>query len=254
MISTEFTFDGVTSQSMGLQLVTLDRSIPSRLYTSGKDILEDYPNKNLSPYFFGIKHQPLQFQATFTSAENDMNDTKLYQIGAWLFQNKYKPFISNDNPSKIFYCIATNQSDFFTNGLSEGYFTVDFRCRDGFGWTVPSIQTFNITTSGTIQMSNLSNVFQYYYPEIEITLGSSATSVQLVNTSDGNYTSSFTSVANNETIYIDNQKRIIISSVSGANRLNNFNKNWFRLKNGINNIQVTGTCTIKLKSHFPVFN
>lgn len=256
MINTNFTYDGITSESMGLSIVRVDSGLPSVPYTSGKEILETHPNKSLYPYFFGVKHQPLQFTVTFSTLEKNMDSAKLYELANWLFQNKYKPFISLDNPSRIYYCIATNPVEFATNGLEEGYFTVDFRCRDGFGWTIPTVDIYDlsgITSSTPLQITNFSNVLDYYYPEVEFELQSTNTGVSLINNSDGGREFKFTGLTVGESVYIDNQKRVIVSDVS-SNRFDKFNKNFFRLKKGVNHISVTGKCILKIKMTFPVFN
>jgi predicted phage tail component-like protein len=256
LINTGFNFDGVDSESVGLSIVRIDSGIPSRKYISGKEILETHPNNALSPYLFGIKRPPLTFKVTFTCEDEDMNDTKLYNLANWLITNEYKPFISYDNPSKVFYCMGISESDFNTNGLGQGYFEVEFRCRDAFGWTIPSIVEYDlstITVPTTIQVINYSNVLDLYEPEMEIELQDNNTGVSLVNLNHDNYTFSFSGLTIGETLTINNQKRKIESDVS-ANRFSKFNRNWFKLIKGVNNIQVTGKCIIKFKMQFPVFN
>ncbi len=256
MINTGFNFDGVDSESVGISIVRIDSGIPSRKYISGKEILETHPNNALSPYFFGVKYPPLVFRVTFTCEDDYMDDSRLYNLANWLITNEYKPFISYDNPSKVFYCIGASESDFNTNGLGQGYFEVEFRCRDGFGWTVPTIVEYDlsdITVPTTIQVANHSNVLDMYYPEMEIALQSTNTAISLVNLSNDSYTFSFSGLTVEEKLTINNQKRKIESDKS-ANRFDKFNKNWFKLIRGINNIQVTGKCVIKFKMQFPVFN
>ena len=240
---------------MGLSIVRVDSGIPSVPYTSGKEILETHPNKSLYPHFFGVKHQPLQFTVTFSTLEKNMDSAKLFTLANWLFQNEYKPFISEDNPSRIYYCIAVNPTEFTTNGSEEGYFTVDFRCRDGFGWSLPVIDEYDLTdiASTPLQITNFSNVLDYYYPEIEFELKSTNTGVSLVNSSDGGRTFAFSNLTIGESIYVDNQKRVIISDTN-SNRFDKFNKNFFRLTKGVNYITVAGKCILRIKMTFPTFN
>jgi predicted phage tail component-like protein len=256
LINTEFNFDGRDSVSEGVSIVRIESGIPSRKYISGKEILETHPNNALYPHFFGVKYPPITFRVTFTCEDEDMDDAKLYDLANWLITNEYKPFISYDNPSKVYYCMGISESDFYTNGSNQGYFEVDFRCRDGFGWTIPSIVEYDlsdITVPTTIQVINHSNVLDLYYPEMEIELQDTNMAVSLVNLSNDNYTFSFSGLTIGETITIDNQKRRIESDVS-TNRFDKFNKNWFKLVKGVNNIQVTGKCIIKFKMQFPIFN
>jgi phage-related protein len=257
LISTGFTFDGITSQAMGMQIVRLDSSLPSRVFASEKQILEQHSDKALYPHFFGVKHTPLSFNIVITSTETqDMSIAKMKEIGSWLFKNEYKPFVSDDNPSKVFYVMFTNQADFYTNGIGDGYIELQARCRDGFGWTTPSIITHDLsgnTTTTDIVINNPSNVSDYYYPIVEIQTVTPSTGFSLVNNNDNNNTFTFQSLSVGEKVYIDNEKRQIISDTNN-NRFSNFNRNWLRLKQGNNTITVTGRCVIKVKSEFPIFN
>lgn len=255
MISTSFIYDGISSDEMGISLARLNGGMIDKTYVSGKEILEQFPNNSLYPHFFGIKYQPLTFSLVFTCEDDLMDSTKLFEVANWLCQNEYKPFISSDNPSIQYYCMAINQASFMTNGLNQGYFELEFRCRDGFGWTIPIVEAFDFTgisTTQTIELTNYSNVLDYYYPEIEFTLTGTNTGLSLVNTNDGGREFAFTGLNTTEEIYTDGQKRIILSD-TGLNRFNKFNNKFFRLKKGVNNIQVTGECILNIRKQFPVF-
>jgi len=256
MINTGFKFNGIHSSVMGVSLTRLESGLISIPYASGKDILEAHPNKSLYPYFFGVKYQPLQFNITLTCEEEEMDTNKLYQLANWLFKEEYKEFISDDNINKIYYVIAINKADFITNGVKQGYFELELRCRDGFGWTVKQEQIYDLTgiASTPIIMDNESNISEYFYPEIEIKLTGANTGFELINTSDDDKSFEFIDLEEEETIYIDNQKRIILTSLGdNVNRFDKFNLNWFRLRQRENIVTVNGECKITYKKHFPVF-
>jgi len=257
MISTGFTFNGITSETMGVSLVRLESGVINTPFTSSKTILETHPNRVLYPYFHGVKHNPLEFTITIASETNDMDSSKLYSLAQWLFKTEYKPFISDDNPNRVYYVMAINKADFITNGLDEGYFTIQFRCRDGFAWTVEEEEVFDLsasTGSTPISMGNDSNIDEWFYPELEIQLQGTDTEFELINTDDSNNNLKFTGLEVGETIYIDNQKRIILSSQGvDVNKFGAFNGNWFRLQYGVNTVNVVGKCIITYKKLFPVF-
>ena len=256
MLNRGFSFDGIDSDTYGISIVRLDGGLTPVPYVSSKDIIEEYPTKAMMPYFFGVKSQPLTFSLTFTCIDQDMDAAKLSAIGNWLFQRNYKPFISDDNTSKIYYCMAVNQSEFYTADLTTGYFTVEFRCRDAYGWSLPSIQDFNLSTAATptlISLSNTSNVgYDYYYPILEITMRSTDTAITLTNITDGNRVFQFTNLSVGESLYVDNQKKILTSDTENY-RFSNFNKNWLRLLYGDNDIEVNGKCSLRVKMQFPIF-
>jgi hypothetical protein len=117
--------------------------------------------------------------------------------------------------------------------------------------TTSATPTSTITGSGTIVINNLSNAFQYYQPEIEITVNS-GTSVSFTNTTDDNRVTSFSGLTTGEVLYVNNEKKQLISSTSNY-RYDGFNKNWLRLVQGVNTISVTGNATIMFRTQFPVF-
>jgi tRNA A37 threonylcarbamoyltransferase TsaD len=88
---------------------------------------------------------------------------------------------------------------------------------------------------------------------MEIELKNTNTAISLVNLSNDNYTFSFSGLTIGEVLTINNQKKRIESDKS-TNRFDKFNKNWFKLIRGVNNIQVTGKCIIKFNMQFPIFN
>jgi predicted phage tail component-like protein len=251
MISYKFTFDDTTSESMGVYLVRMSSGMFPISYVAGKEILEEYPSRASSPYFFRTKKSPYTMTLTFSTLSNDMDATKLKDIASWLIQDEYKAFVSDDNPDKIFYLMATNQIDFYTNGNNEGYFDITFRCQFPYALTSASTPTYEITSSGTITIENDSNTSTYYYPEIEITTCSTGI-VSLVNTSDNNRTTSFTSLSNGLDIYMNGDKKQLITS-DGSYIYDKFNKIWLRLVQGTNVINVTGNVIIEFRTQFPVF-
>lgn len=258
MLSTDFSYDNRDCSEFGLYVVRLQRGMVQTPYTSNKTILEEHPKKVITPFFFGVQHQPLTFDVTLAPIDADEFDQdKLYEIGRWLFQDKYKPFISGDNEGKIYYCMPVNKVDFYTNDFKNGYINLEFRCRDGFGWTFPQEAEYDLSdnvgsTPTSIVINNVSNVgVEYYYPEIEIELQESETGFSITNNSDGGRVCSFSGLDTSETIYIDNQKKTIVSDTD-AYRFDEWNKIWFRLVQGYNYIDIVGKCIITFKTQYPI--
>jgi len=127
---------------MGVSIVRQNGGFFSVPYVSSKDILEDYPPRALNPYFFRTKLQPLTFTLTFSCETDDINIAKLNAISTWLCQSTYKPFISEDNPNKVYYIMATNQIDFMTNGVEQGYFEIEFRCQHPYALTLAATPSY----------------------------------------------------------------------------------------------------------------
>jgi len=256
LINTSFKFDDRESSEFGVSIVRVSSGLINTPYTSSKKILESHPNKVITPYFLGVVHQPLSFSVTFSCDEQGvMYTTKLGELANWLFQDEYKPFISEDYPDKIYYCMAINKIDFMTNGVGDGYFTVNFRCRDAFGWTHPKINTFDLsdnTGTESIEIENLSNVgASNHYPIIEFVLQDTETDFSIKNNSDNGRTMTFTGLDVTESLYVDNQRKQIISN-TGNYRYGEWNKIWFRLVKGVNYIDITGKCIVTFRTQYPI--
>jgi predicted phage tail component-like protein len=257
LINQEFTFDDITSQAMGISIVRQSGGIFPVLYVAGRDIKEDYPTRALSPYFFRTQLQPLTLTLQFSCIDVDMDIAKMRQIASWLCQSEYKPFISADNPDKVYYIMATNQIDFMTNGMSEGYFEIQFRCQHPYALTVATTPIHDVTASyysqygTTFTINNEDNVHEYFYPIYELTLGATPTKVSIYNETL-NELSEFQTLDGDEVVYVDNQKKYIVSS-TGNYKYDDFNKQWLRLAQGNNTIIVNGYCYIEFLLQYPIW-
>ena len=259
MIEQYFEYNGIRSDQYNLQIIKLDTGMTSVPMVSAKNIIEDEVSKVASPYFYRTKFSPLTFSLSFTTLDGIIDTEQLYDICGWLFTTSYKPFISSENPSRMLYCMGINQADFVTNGInSQGYFTVEFRCRDPYWLTLPQITNFDLsdnTTYTNIQVTNYSNVNDFYYPEIEFELLDNATGISIYNLNDGNRLFGFSSLSLLEQVYVDNNKKIIISNTTNP-RFDKMTtgKLWLRLVRGINNLKVVGKCNLQFRCQFPTFN
>jgi phage-related protein len=252
MISTNFYFDGISSESMGVYLIRTGSGLFSVPFIPPREIIEDYPTMAKKPYTYKSKKEQYTISMTFSTLTNNMNSAKLKEIASWLFQDDYKEFYSEDEPEKKYYLFATNQVDFMTNGANEGYFEVQWKSKYPYALTEETTPTYSISGSGSITIDNLSNVSEYYMPEMEFVVNATPTTITFTNTSDSNRVSSFSPLSEGETLYVDNEKKQIISD-TGLFRYDGFNKNWLRLVSGENIITVSGSITVTFRLQFPVF-
>lgn len=257
--SLDFTYDGKSSTDYGLVLASLGKSGTGTAPLGVPFIIEEAKVKsNPKPFFYGVEVGPkLSFEVEMIYISPDPNKPELTRqtiasILKWLLKKEYKEFrvIDEDYSNIIYNCIFTEpeqiQYDNSTYGLK---FTVV--CDRPYGFRKQTI-TKQITTSGTINISNLGFYNDDIYPEIEIQMGAGGGNISLVNTSDGNRNFAFTGLAGNEIVYVNNQRQEIYSSNS-VNRNTNFNFNWFRIApKPVNAIAVTGTATITFRIEFPM--
>jgi phage-related protein len=251
--STKFVFDGIPSEYMGLNLIRLDSGMFDLPFVPSRNIIEEYPTNAISPYFHKSQLQTQTITMTFSTLEDNMDSEYLAKIAKWLFQNEYKEFYSIDNPDKIYYLIATNEVNFTTNGSNSGYFQIQFKSKFPYALTRQQETNYTINNTKTIQIYNNCNVFEYYYPEIEFTVSSTPASILFCNLSDDSRISNFGGLSVGETLYVNNQKKIISSSTNNY-RYDGFNKVWFRLVYGLNRITILGTINLTVRCQFPIFN
>jgi hypothetical protein len=103
-----------------------------------------------------------------------------------------------------------------------------------------------------LEIENIGNIKPYHYPEVEFLLQGDSTGITIQNLSDSGRIFEFTNLTMGENIYVDNDKQRIITSLSDTYRLDNFNKNWLRLVQGVNQLKITGKCTLQIRCQFPM--
>lgn len=256
MINTTFIFDGIKSSDMGIYNVRMSGGLVETPFISSRDIQEDsLPHKDIN-VFYGVSKKPLEFTLTFSPLEDGFGEQKKMEIARWLIQDEYKDFQTTDYLGKIFRVIATSEVKWITNGTEMGYFEIGFRCDAPYAWSPVYMERFDLsgnTTKTTIELWNKSNVNKYYYPELEFKLEGTSTGLTLKNLSDEGREFKFTGLNLKETVYVNNDRKRIISDIGGVYRLNEFNKNWLRLKQGRNIIEVAGACIIETRMQFPLY-
>jgi phage-related protein len=254
MLSTKFYFDGTYSDDMGVYLVRLNSGLVSVPYIPSREVIEDYPVNARAPFVHKARPQQFNIKMTFSTLSNNLTDSNLKTIASWLFQENYCEFYSEDNPDKIYYLMAVSQVDVMKNVGNEGYFEVEFRSKFPYCLTAETTPTFNIAGITNFNVENECNVYEYFYPEMEITIGgNSTTPIRIVNDDDSDRLTKIENLTDGEVIYLNNEKKQLISSL-GNYRYDDFNKNWLRLKQGSNNIIVQGYCDIVFRMQFPTYS
>lgn len=255
MINTTFTFDGIKSIDKGLHNVRIESGLVETPWIGGKEVVDEYNRYRKARVFHGVVNQVLEFDVTFSLLEEDMTTEKKMDLAKWLFKDDFREFKSTDNLGVVFFAIGVNQVDFVTTDTKQGYFTVRFRTNAHHGWSKVYSDEFDLSTnenSTMIEINNISNVNDIYFPELEFTLLENETEFKLINHDYGGHIFKFSNLEHNETIYIDNKNRKIISNAPYY-RLGNFNKKWLGLKHGTNRIQVFTKCHLLIRCRYPLY-
>lgn len=252
-INDAFTYNGISSSTYNMYLIRNDNNYIQIPFGVKRTVITEKAINNPKPYFFGVNEEVLKFRVKI-GFEGEWTDDIRKDVANWLFQDEYKPFISPDNTDIIYYCMPVGDASLYLTYLSQGYVELEFECNSPYAYSPVQEQIFDLSAIAVptqITLSNNSNIAKYYYPEIEIVKIETG-DVSLKNISNNNIEFKFTGLQNNETVYVDNDRKRIITSLIGVYRYSAFNKNWLMLVSGENTIEVTGKCRITVRSQFPI--
>lgn len=244
--ASSFLYDNIPSETYNLFISEIGGGGNSTM--SGSSSIDIYNKKiyrRAQPYFYGgTTGDVLKFDIQISSPDNIDSETSQL-IQKWLFSNRaYKKLmiVQPDMEDVYFNCIFNNPQVIRVGNLIEGY-NATIETDSPFGWYFPKTKTYTYTDS----VINTSIVFNnqsddrggYLYPIISATMNSSGGDIVLQNASDSNRIFSFDNLSPAEVITVDNSLQTVSSS-TGLRRLSKFNKKFFRLIPGVNNINVQG--------------
>ena len=259
-IDTHFSYDGIESDEMGVMIVNDPTKNGIRELQHGltRTIIES-KNRDKS-YYDRVEASPLVINGmaiALTDGQYFDEDTRK-MLGGWLFQDIYKPFISPDNPDLVYNAIFLESKRNDNSGL-RGWLSVSMRCDSPTPYTNPIDNTYtydlsnNTLTGTTINMMNLCNCYKYYYPKLDFILQGTDTGVSFQNITNNNQTLVFSGLNQGEEITIDNDSKLITSSLGNSvSRLYNCNRNWMKLVQGLNSIKIIGKCKLIVTCSFPM--
>jgi phage-related protein len=257
-----FQINGIKSTDIGVDgcfLIRTESEISYPLMGEKTIINEKKRNRDI-PYHYGVEKNPIEFDLKFSLLDKDFDENRLYEIGKIFAKDEFLEFRSCDFVSKIFYVICTSLR-LVTFGTYKGWVEAHMVNIAPYAFSEKIIidkDFSDITTPTVFEIENSSNVTNsdgtdYYYPELYIEM-SGNTSITLKNLTDSGRETTFTNINPAETIYIDNQNEIIKSSLGESTyRLSNFNKNWFRLIYGKNQISCNNPCILKFICQYPIY-
>lgn len=245
-----FTFNDIPSENYGLRIAFINDVGVKDTYSGIQQGIEEIKIKRVDkPVFFGVeKTGKISFEILiFSEEEIDTYDRQA--IDRWLFQNTYKYFqIDQEDYNGLFFRCIMTEAPKLEIGNRPYAKRVIVTCDSPYVYTDEYTYTFTSTsTPSNANITNLSNINNYSYPEYIITTSTSG-DVSVSNNTDGT-TFSVTGLANGEVLTVDNDRKILSSS-TGQRRIGNFNKTWGRLLPDINNFTFTGNFNIDIKIRY----
>lgn len=216
---------------------------------NGSGSMEIY-NKKLyrrsTPFFYGSSiGDNLEYELSFTSPE-DIDSRTSELIQKWLFSSRsYKKLmVVQPDMQDVYMNVILNNPQVVRDGNFIRGYTCTAQCDSPFGgWRFPKTKTYSYTSEvidASITFNNSSDdVGAYLYPILVITMNNTGGNIKITNQSDLNRVFEFTSLSPSEVLTVDNSLQQISSSTD-LKRMSNFNKKFFRLIPGINNLRFQG--------------
>ncbi len=246
-----FIYDGVASELYDLRIFEFEPSNPASSPVAGDaSINEKWLYRRETPYFYGRYYEtPLEFDFTVGSFSY-IDGGARHAIESWLLGRagyKQLRIVQDDIYEIVFNAIFTLSTHLYVGNLNYAL-TLHARCDRPWGLYYPP------TLKKTYLAGGMSDSFSYFNdssyegynkPIITFTTDVSASSTNyfsIINTSDSNREFRFDKLNPIETITVDNDRGIITSD-AGLLRMGNFNKNFFRLVQGRNDLVLTGYIT-----------
>lgn len=238
-----FILDGIASEIYGLSIVFIENDynfVPSGSQVS---LQTDRVDNSAETFIMNeIQDIPLEFPVEIIG--DDMDLFKQTEVKNWLYGKLgYRKLqICNENYNTFYFnCKLMAQQD-IVFGQPNG-FRFNVVCDSPLAWEFPRIVKYEFPNRQYYDFlfNNESGDLGNMFPIVEFKTTIGNTNFSLINKSDNNRTFTFSAIQGNETIIVDNKNKIITSS-TGLQRLQNFNKKFFYFIRGVNEVQAVGTC------------
>jgi phage-related protein len=237
-----FVFDNVPSEIYSLMISSFESGENTTNMPGDIKLYSEKLFRRTDEYLFGVSVEPmLEFPVSFTTDNDELTAKDLQLIGKWLFgrKNYAELRIIQEDMEDVYYdCFLLQPKIYRAGNIIRGV-SATVHCRNAWGISKEKNYIYGV---GSFFHNNLSDNNDYTYPKTTITTDVFGGTITWINVSDNNRVSSITGLLANEVVTIDNDLQIITSD-TGLRRLSNFNKNFFRLKSGANNIIITGACS-----------
>lgn len=253
MKSEYFTFDGKKSLEMGYYHVRVGGGDAKVELTGSRSVDMKKFGTKMEHYIHGIKKEPLKFTIQVIPIEERQWTNEMYSnVCEWLIKDEFKEFISEDNPSKVYYAIATGHTEW--NGVFKlGHIEFEFETNSNTAWSLPEYSKFKINGTKVIEVENISNVGnKRHSPIIEIKKLGNAGDISIKNLSNGAIETKLTGLNDGETFTMDNKYRLFIADTPTNYYGLHFNKQWLELVGGVNKLEVSGDCELTFKCQYPI--
>lgn len=251
----EFTFAGESSSMYGMVVCEFDGNKQSNVSFGNKaSIVESRSNNRIRPVHHGVNYHgsPLEFKLVFGS-DKILDRYELEAVSLWLTGRQEYEWLTIDQPDMMhvqFRCLITELTP-----ISHGWLPVAFeatvRCDSPYAYGYPFEQTYCVKDTQKILFRNDSSVREYWKPHLTILPQTGVTEIRIVNHSDNGREFVLSALPQDGIqIEVDNENGILQENNLGNNLYPGFNLNFLRMVQGDNDLEVIGSCVLKISGRF----
>jgi predicted phage tail component-like protein len=227
-----FTFNGVTSDSIGLKVKNYKKSILPPISV----ISYDLPNK-AGKYFMKNKldQRSIEIEVYFSGASESDYETKVRNLASWLYTTSPKQLILSEEPDKYYMAILSEETE-LEQIYIHGIATLRFECLTPFAYSTTQ-DTVNWAT-GTSSITINNGGTAETYPTISFTAWD--TSALFTNTTVGKKIE-LQGLTTGQTVVINCDTGVVTVNGTANNSYLTLDSEFFPLNVGNNTITLTST-------------
>lgn len=257
-----FIFDDKESRDFGLMLYNIGQYSQDEAvaFASTGSPVKDSVAGRYSTLFYGVKQDiPLRFNMVFGAEEYFMDRglpilrPHVEKIAGWLTGHNEMKWLEILQPDMIPFRYKCHITDLrlITFGGNPWAFSATVTCDSPFAYYQKEETDYQVRGSLDIDFENISSYKGFYKPEMIIKPISNG-DISIINKTDGNREFKLTDLVGGSEITVDNYNEILTDETRGINLYSKFNFNFFRLKQGFNELVLTGDFDIKFITAFPM--
>lgn len=140
--SEDFTYDGQKASSFGLKLVRMNSSLFIEDQIAGPATLEETELPyDFKTHIYRVKRDPLEFRVQLALADRhgiaiEWTAERKRAIFGWIFQNRFKELIFDDEPEVCYYAMASSELMFYSTE-GKGYIELTLKTNSPYAWVLP---------------------------------------------------------------------------------------------------------------------
>lgn len=249
-----FVFDGINFlEQFGIMNVSISTGLFSEDFLPSRRLIQTEIRGRSTPLFHRAEPEQRNIDVSFFFYDS-WDEEKIRQVARVLYQNRYVPLWFSEDPERIYNVIYSGASpQIIHNGLKQGYVTISFTTDSPYSYSpLRSTEEFEISPSQQVEVINGGDLPirfgdddscrpQMYFQKIngagDITIFNEFTNQEV----------KFTDIANEEIVWVDNEKKTIISNLPDIYRYNNHNGEFLEFKRNSNLLTIEGDCKIKFR-------